>query len=126
MKALILLFSLLTFGSSSVWADNLLPYIEMPVSSNNLLTFSSQGVEFKECASCSITKLKPNSRVALYEQNTPVDIKQATELFVAKKYDSVSIFYNRQSNTYDKVVFGGHIEIEPIQPYPNFQQGGVL
>ena len=121
MKALILMFSLLTFGSSSAWADNLLPYIEMPIESTNLLAFSGQGIEFKECSSCSITQLKPNSKVAFYEQNAPVNLKEATELFVGKKYDTVSIYYNRQTSKYDKVVFGGHIEIEPIQPHPNFQ-----
>lgn len=121
MKILISLFLALTISSANVWADNLLSYIEMPVNSQQLLAFSSQGVEFKECSTCPITKLKPNSKVAFYEHNTPIDIKQATELFVSKKHNSISIFYNRKTNTYDKVVFGGHIEIEPIQPHPNFQ-----
>lgn len=121
MKTLILMFSLLTIGSSSAWADNLLPYIEMPIESTNLLAFSSQGIEFKECNTCPTIKLKPQTRVGFYEHNNPIDIKQATELFVSKKHNSISIFYNRKTNTYDKVVFGGHIEIETIQPHPNFQ-----
>ena len=102
MKILISLFFALIVGSSNAWADNLLPYIEMPVSSQHLLAFSSQGIEFKECSTCLVTKLKPNSKVAFYEQNTPIDIKQATELFVSKKHNSISIFYNRKTNTYDK------------------------
>src|SRR5690554_2844024 len=121
MKILLSLFFALTVGSSNTWADNLLSYIEMPVSKQHLLAFSSQGIEFKECNTCPTIKLRPKSKVAFYEHNTPIDIKQATELFVSKKHDTVSIFYNRKTNTYDKVVFGGHIEIEPIQPHPNFQ-----
>ena len=93
MKAIILLFSVLTFGSANVWASNLLPYVEMPVESQNLLAFSSQGVQFKECNTCPTIKLRPKSKVAYYEHNNPVDIKQATELFVSKKHNSISIFY---------------------------------
>lgn len=121
MKIFVSLFFALTISSVNVWADNLLSYIEMPVSSQHLLAFSSQGLKFKECSACEVVSLKPNSKVAYYEHNSPVDIKQATELFVSKKHNSISIFYNRKTNTYDKVVFGGHIEIEPIQPHPNFQ-----
>lgn len=120
MKALILLLTL-TIGSSHTWADSLLSYIEMPVASDNLLAFSSQGIQFKSCNTCDTIKLQPAPQVAYYKQNQPIDIKQATQLYLKNSFDSVSIFYNRKTNTYDKVVFGGHIEIEPIQPHPNFQ-----
>lgn len=121
MKALILMFSLLTFGSASVWADNLLTETQTIVESHNFLAFSAQGVTFKECNTCPSIKLKPQTRVGFYEQNNPIDIKQATELFVAKKYDTVSVFYNRKTMSYHQIVFGGFIEIELIPQHPNFQ-----
>lgn len=121
MKILISLFLAFTISSVNVWADNLLSYIEMPVSSQHLLAFSSQGLKFKECSACEVVSLKPNSKVAYYEHNSPVDIKQATELFVSKKHNSISIFYNRKTNIYDKIVFGGFIEVEPIVLHPNAQ-----
>lgn len=121
MKALILLFSLLTFGSSSVWADNLLPDIQIIIESQNLLAFSSQGVSFKECNNCVSIKLNPQKKVGFYEQNTPIELQEATELFVSKKYESISIFYNRNTNAYYQIVFGGFIEIEPIPLHPNLQ-----
>ena len=113
MKALILMFSLLTVGSANVWASNLLPYVEMPVESQNLLAFSSQGVQFKECQTCDLIKLKPTTKgVLFYEHNTLIELKEATELFVNGKHNSISIFYDRKTNTYDKIVFGGHIEVD--------------
>ena len=121
MKALILLFSLLTFGSSSVWADNLLTETQTIVESHNFLAFSAQGVTFKECNTCPTTKLKPQKKVAFYEQNTPIDLKDATALFVEKKHNTVSVFYNRKTMSYHQIVFGGFIEIELIPQHPNFQ-----
>lgn len=123
MKALILMFSLLTFGSSSVWADNLFPYIEMPVSSNNLLTFSSQGIQFKACDNCTITRLTPSADVAYFEHNTPIDLKKAAELFVGNVHEYTSIFYDRNSSRYSQVVFGGYLEVEPAPQHFNTQQG---
>lgn len=93
----------------------------MPIESQNLIAFSSQGIQFKNCSTCSTTKLKPNKNVAYYEHNAPITLKQATELFINKQYDSVSIFYDRHTNTYDQVVFGGFIEVEPFQTHPNAQ-----
>jgi len=114
MKILLSLFFALTVGSSNTWADNLLSYIEMPVSKQHLLAFSSQGIEFKECNTCPTIKLRPKSKVAHYEHNNLIDIKQATELFINKKHRSVSVFFDRTTNTYDKVVFGGHLEEESL------------
>ena len=123
MKAIILLFSVLTFGSANVWASNLLPYVEMPVESQNLLAFSSQGLKFKECTTCVAISLKPNKNVMFYEHNSPIDIKLATDLYVSKKHDLTSIFYDRLTLEYDQVVFGGFLEEdeEPILPNSNAQ-----
>ncbi len=121
MKIIISLFFALTFNSAIVWADNLISYIQMPISTQNFLAFSSQGLSIKECKSCPTIKLRPQAKVAFYEQNTPIDLKEATDLFLKETYDHVSVYYDRTSNTYDKVVFGGHIEIEPIPQHPNLQ-----
>lgn len=122
MKTLILMFSLLTIGSSSAWADNLLPYIEMPIESTNLLAFSSQGVTYKACDDCATTKLTASTNVEYFEHNNPIDLKKATELFVEKKHSFVSIFYDRNSNIYGQVVFGGYPELDTThQPITNSQ-----
>jgi|SRR5690554_8087749 len=106
MKTFILIFSLLTFNAAKIWANNLLPYIQMPVKSEFFLTFSSQGVQFKECATCPVISLKPATNVSFIEYNNPIELLQATEIFIRKKHHLVSVFYNRHTGIYDKIVFG--------------------
>lgn len=116
MKAFVLMFYFLTCNAPNVWANNLLLYIQMPVKSQFFITFSSQGVQFKECAACSVIRLKPSAKVAFFEHNSPIKLQQATELFIGKKHSHVSIFYNRHTRIYDKIVFGRFIEEEKPEP----------
>ena len=83
----------------------------------SLITFSSQGIQFKACNTCETTKLKPTHHVVYYEHNNPIDLKRATELFVTKKYNLTSIFHNRHTLFYDQVVFGGFLEEEPLSTH---------
>lgn len=121
MKATFIFFSMLAAFATNTWAESLLPYIELQVDRNNLIAFSSQGIQFKACETCEITKLTPAAGVAYYEHNSPIDIKQATELYVSKTHDFTSVFYDRLTLKYDQVVFGGFIEIEPILQHSDAQ-----
>src|SRR5690554_2437780 len=113
MKASVLLLSLFAVFTTNVWASNLMPYIEMQVERQNLITFSSQGIQFKACNACETTQLKPARHVAYYEHNNPIDLRQATEFFIKKEHSFTSIFYHRHTLVYDQVVFGGVLEVEP-------------
>lgn len=111
MKHLSLAFLFSLLGLLPAQADTLLNYIEMPIEARNLLTFSGQGLSFKTCEQCEVIRLTPASQVQFLEFGRPIDLKRATEVFVSKQSERVSIFYSRRERVYDKVTFGSTPEV---------------
>lgn len=114
MKYISVFLISLLMGLATAQADNLLPYIEQPIKAGNLLTFSDQGVSFKLCDSCNVIRLRPDTQVEYLENGEVISFQQATELYVTKGYEDVSVFYTRSSLIYDRVSFG---DVESINPH---------
>lgn len=108
--------------SSSVQAQNLLKYVELQIHKNDLIAFSSQAIRVRACAQCSEFVINTSPHTTYWQQNTEIELKQATELFVKRKYDSISIFYDQKTMTFDQFVFGGFIEDQSFQHLNNPDQ----
>ncbi|MBE0482663.1 MAG: hypothetical protein IBX52_04095 [Bacterioplanes sp.] len=112
----IVLTLLLLSTSTMVFAarNNLINFVEFQLPTAQLLSFSSQGVRVNRCPSCAIDEWRIDQDTQFYDQNQAVDLQTATHLFVTKPYSHVSLFVDRQQGRVSKVVFGGFIEIAPI------------
>lgn len=97
------------------WGDNLLPYVQANLDKTQIQTFSGQVLTFKECDSCPILNIRPSADVSYWAQNQEISLKTATEIYVRGTYDFISVFYNRSSRQYDKLMFDGYNELMPLR-----------
>ncbi len=104
------IFLLFTLSSMSK-AENRFENVEIKVGKNDILTFSSHGLKAKLCSECLETDLITPNTTDYYEQNKKIPFDKATELYVRKTYDFVSVFYNRKTNMVSTLVFGGFNEL---------------
>ena len=91
---------------ATVQAGSLMNYIEMPLHIRQVLQFSSYGMIFKACDQCDVVVLKSAGQIELLENGQPIDLQRATELYVKKQPETLSVFYFRDSLTFDRVSFG--------------------
>lgn len=106
MKRLALIIFSLSSVAVTVQAGSLMNYIEMPLQVRQVLQFSAHGMIFKACEQCAVVVLKATDNVELLENGQSIDIKRASELYHQKQPDSLSVFYFRDSLTFDRVSFG--------------------
>lgn len=106
MNRLIITVFIWMIGTVSAQADTLLNYIEMPLQAYQLEVFSANSITFKTCEICSKVVLKAANQVELLEQGEPIDMQRAFELYVRKQPENISVFYFRDSLTYNRVLFG--------------------
>lgn len=106
MKKLIVSIFMSALGAVSAQADSLMNYIEMPLQVNQLQVFSENSITFKACSSCATVVLKAASQVELLEQGESIDMQHALELHAKQQPENISVFYFRDSLTYNKVLFG--------------------
>lgn len=89
-------------------ASNLLPYIEMPVTTAQVSTFNDQTISFKACEHCQTVNLAATTAVEYLENGQAIDFQRALEIYLTQTYSHVSIFYLRSSLVYDRVSFGSY------------------
>jgi hypothetical protein len=103
---LIVFFSAALIVSPLVHSDALLEYVEYKIPTYNLLAFSSQGVTLRSCEDCNPEKFRIDSKTQFHNKNLPVDLKEATSIYVSKTYPEISVFINRITGVVDIVRFG--------------------
>lgn len=99
-------------------ADNLLSYVQVNLNKDQVQAFSAQGLAIKECDSCPTVRINPSNNVSYWEQNQEITLKTATEVYVRGQHNFISVFYNRPSRQYDKIIFGSYDEVEPLHYLP--------
>ncbi len=93
-------------------AQNLIPVVEYKIPKQDLLAFSSQGISVRLCADCDVTSLPLESVRVLHEKSTPISPERATELFVSRNYNDLSVFVDRYKSSVVILRFGIVSEIE--------------
>lgn len=104
-----ILIVLMNILSANVFAGAMVAQ-EYPISPSDLITFSSNQVKARLCSNCEISTVKVAGNTQFFEQNTPIDLKRATELYVSPKYKRVSLHINNQTKTMLIIRFGEFIE----------------
>ncbi|MDK2778729.1 MAG: hypothetical protein KYX62_13815 [Pseudomonadota bacterium] len=80
--------------------------VEFPLNAYDLVTFSSSQVTARLCDGCEVSTVKAGEAVSYFEKNDPVNLQAATELYVSKKYSTVSLFIDNRTNTLSYIRFG--------------------
>lgn len=117
MKKIALMLAMFSCMSAAD-EENLMQYVEVRIAKNDLIAFSDQAVQARFCGSCPVQTLTVAAKTEYWEHNAPITFKQATELFVKRAHESVSVFYDRKAMQLDLFVFGGFLEDQPMPSTP--------
>ncbi|WP_430461840.1 hypothetical protein ACQUQU_03365 [Thalassolituus sp. LLYu03] len=80
--------------------------VEFPLSYTSLLTFSRSQLQARLCTDCKASVISLNSASQFYEKNTSIDFQQATGLYVARRYKTLSLLIDTRTQTLVKIRFG--------------------
>lgn len=109
MKRYALMFgffiSLTCLASSE--SPNIGRFAEYHIKPNDMLTFSNSGAKVRLCDDCPVATLTLAADIALYEQESIIDIKRATELYLSPAYNVIFIGVDRQEKQITDIRFGG-------------------
>ena len=83
-------------------------FAEYHVGPYDLVTFSREAALVRLCEGCTPRRLSIDNDTALFEQERPIVLKRATELYLSKPYRQVFIGLDRQLDRIDYIRFGGH------------------
>lgn len=76
---------LLLLFPAALWAT------EYQVKPQHLLTFSGSQVQAKMCDGCEIIVFEVTPATKLYHKNSPINLSQASELYLKKNFPIVSL-----------------------------------
>ena len=107
MKNIVTSLLLLTFSLCG-HAEALNRHVSYELSAIDLVTFSRHGVTARLCDTCEVQSFTVSANTRLLERGTPVDLSQATELYLRKKYDSLLLGIDRTENSVNYISFGGY------------------
>ncbi len=101
-------FSYISWAGNNLDQDNLRRVAEYHISSANILTFSAGGASIKLCTTCEINNINIKPDTELFEQEKPINLKRATEIYIKKSYKVTHIGIDRKTLTALYFRFGGH------------------
>lgn len=93
-------------------ADNLLNIVEYKIPKHDLIAFSATDIQVRLCSECAISRLKIPSTNVLFEKNTRISLDRATELYVRRDYNDLSVFVNREQARVEILRFGQVSELD--------------
>ena len=105
-----LLLALTLFSAAEPASANVKGIVEFPIPYTSLLTFSSSQLTAKLCTGCAASTIYLNSNTSYYRHNDAITFQQATELYVARQYKTISLFIDTRDNTLDLIRFGEFLE----------------
>lgn len=89
-------------------SPNIGRFTEYHIPSADLIAFSGHGADARLCSDCSVTALGMSRGYELFEQDTPIDLTTATELYVRRPYPVIFLGVDRQLKAVTYIRFGGH------------------
>ncbi|MCY0965483.1 hypothetical protein [Parathalassolituus penaei] len=100
------------FVSSACYAEPESPtlgrFTEYHIRSTDMIAFSSNGADVRLCSDCNTTALHMSSGYELFDQDTAIDLKTATELYLRRTYPVIFLGIDRQLKAITYIRFGGH------------------
>lgn len=83
-------------------------FAEYHINATDLVAFSGGMTQARLCEDCSITALKLSRHNEFFDQDTPIDLKRATELYLSHPYPVIYLGVDRQQKEVTYIRFGGY------------------
>lgn len=88
-------------------SPNIGRFAEYHITPYDLVTFSREAAQVRLCTDCAISPLSIDSDSGLFERQSEINLKRATELYLSKPYSIIFIGVDRQQKRVDYIRFGG-------------------